>query len=117
MKPADRLLLDDVIGDAAREQTLRRAGRVLRRRRVLRRAAYVLPPALAAAASLLVLMRPPVTAPAPAVVPPAARGLTDDQLLALFPGVPRALVTVKGEQRLVFTRPADAARYVGRAPR
>lgn len=113
MKTPDRQLFNDLFPDAQREVTLRRAARVLRRRRIVRRMAVALPPLLAAAAALVVAVRPgPPEAP-PAK--PGPRALTDDQLLAMFPGVPRAIVTVNGQKRLVFPRPADAARYVGRA--
>jgi hypothetical protein len=40
--------------------------------------------------------------PAPSREPPAVRRLTDDQLLALFPGRPVALIGPPGDQTLVF---------------
>lgn len=113
MKTPDRQLLDDVFSDVGRDATLRRGARVLRRRRTLRRAAIILPPLLAAAAALVVVVRP--VPPETPSVKAGPRRLTDDQLLAMFPGVPRAIVTVNGRKQLVFPRPDDAARYIGRA--
>ena len=115
MKKADRDLLADLLPDARREATLRLGARVLRRRRFARQLAFALP--LAAAAAIAVVLRiaaPP--APSPQTAAPATvRTLSDDQLLAMFPGTPKALIQVKGGSRLVFTRPQDAARFIGRA--
>lgn len=116
MKTPDRNLFDDVFSDANREATLRAAAAKLRGRRIRRRIALVAPSLLAVAAALIVTVR--VVAPdpeTPVAVAAGPRALSDDQLLAMFPGVPRAIVTVNGKKRLVFPRPEDAARYIGRA--
>lgn len=52
-------------------------------------------------------------APSPAVIPSAAPGvkiLTDDELLALFPGRPVGLIGPTGRQRLVFLDGATRSR-------
>lgn len=121
MKNHDRDLLDDLLRDDRREATLLSGARVLRQRRLLRHARTILPLVTAGLAATAVLTRrpPPPTAAAVAAPAPAAardvHSLSDAELLALFPKAPRAIITVKGEQMLVFTRPADAARYIGRA--
>jgi hypothetical protein len=40
--------------------------------------------------------------------------LSDDQLLALFPNIPVGVATVGGKKVLIFPRPGDNERFVGR---
>jgi hypothetical protein len=40
--------------------------------------------------------------------------ISDDELLALFPGTPVGLAKVNGKQRLIFPRPGDEARFIER---
>lgn len=120
-------LVDDLLADSA-AATLAAGRTVLRRRRIVRRlrAGGV---ALAAAALIFLLQRAPapsapetrltVAAPATAhpsrTVPdrPRQLRLSDEQLLALFPGKPVALAMVNGEKRLLFSRPEDERLHVG----
>lgn len=118
MKTTDRELLNDLFPATDREASLRRGARIMRRRRFVRRASQSIAVATVALAAAIVALHKPNQS----VVPVIASGniskpasLTDSQLMALFPGVPRALMTVNGQKRLVFLRTADAVRYVGRA--
>jgi hypothetical protein len=141
MKPEKRQLLDDLFAGGGPEAGLAAAGRILRRRRRWRtaRGAFALVVFLAAPAATLwfashrsnpspsvpaIQAALSVRATAPAIVPaasgaPAAsaqrRSLTDDELLALFPNTPVGLATLPGGRKLlIFPRPADEARFLGR---
>ena len=116
MKTTDQNLLNDLFPATAREIVLKGGAKIMRRRRFIRRASQ----SVTVASVALVAFAIAVHKPEPAVViasSPATKpaSLTDNQLMALFPGVPKALMTVNGQKRLVFLRTADAARYVGRA--
>ncbi len=120
MKTEKRILLEDVLGDARREATLRAGRRILRRRRWKRAAARsfaVL--AVAGLASLALHQRRP--APVVAQSGPAESGssavrveyLTDDELLALFPDTPVGLIqTADGRKLLIFPRPGDEEKFI-----
>jgi hypothetical protein len=66
----------------------------------------------------------PALAPAPATntvhmaandpkpKPPAIKDLTDDELLARFPGIPVGITIVNGRKCLIFPRPEDQQKYV-----
>jgi hypothetical protein len=122
MKPEKHFLIDDLLDDyqatARRDATLLAAGRVLRHKRWRRTGARAMAlVAVVALAALAIQTRshrpPPILSSVP--VPPATvRHLTDDQLLALFPNTPVGLATVDGRKVLVFPRPADQARFVGK---
>jgi hypothetical protein len=122
-------LIEDVFGGpefaSARGETLRRGGRVLRRRRFVRRArsaawgvaAFLVPLLLVRNASLhkpVNLAR--VGGPALQDSGDRIAVLSDDELLALFPNTPVALAKIHGKKRLIFLRPEDEARYLGRNP-
>ncbi len=117
MKNSDRDLLQDLFPDSSREATLLRGGRVMRRRRFVHRAARVAPFIAVIALAGALVLRHEQPAPQSAGIPATVtkKSLTDEQLFALFPGVPKAIMTVNGQKRLIFPRPADAVRYVGRA--
>ena len=89
----------------------------MRRRRFMRRAAHATPfiAVIALAGALVFRHEQPASQIANIPTVTAKKSLTDEQLFALFPGVPKAIITVNGQKRLVFPRPADAMRYVGRA--
>jgi hypothetical protein len=128
MKPEHHQLLHDLLdgADAAaqRDAVLSAGHRVLRRRRQMRYLSRAL--TVAACATLAILginrlavLQPPApvnnhklaTAP-PAAAAPQLEKITDDELLALFPGTPVGLVKVNGKQRLIFPRPGDEERFV-----
>lgn len=117
MKAAERQLLADMYPEAGRDVVLRRGGQALRRRRVVRRVVWLAPAlVLAALFGFAVIRHREPPRPATAVLALAKpRSLTDEQLFARFPGVPKAIIVVNGQKRLVFPRPGDAFRYVGRA--
>lgn len=70
--------------------------------------------------ALIVLSAQQVMGPRPqAITPIASReqsgGLTDAQLLAMFPKTPIGLITLEnGKKRLIFPRHSDAERYLAR---
>jgi hypothetical protein len=113
-------LVDDLLTDS--DTAMLAAGHgILRRRRIVRRLrAGGLALAAAAMSGWLLLPRLPPT-PEVALTPRAAPEhtrrapirLTDDQLLALFPGKPVALALVNGEKQLLFARPEDERLHVG----
>lgn len=124
MKPEKRQLIHDLLDEqpaARRGATLLAGGRILRWRR-RRRTAFQ---GLAVVAVLGIgalcfekMSRPQpivVTAvPAPPIQPQKA-GLTDEELLALFPNTPVALVTLEnGKKKLIFPRPGDEKRLMKR---
>ena len=128
MKPEHHQLLHDLLDspDAAaqREVVVNAGNRVLRRKRRVRYLTRTL--ALAAFAGLAVLAlnrlsvpRSPSAAAAAklAATQPSRAGfhlqeISDDELLALFPGTPVGLAKVNGKQRLIFPRQGDEARFV-----
>jgi ferric-dicitrate binding protein FerR (iron transport regulator) len=120
VKPEKRILLEDVLGDARREVTLRAGGRILRRRRWQRAAARSLA-VLAAAALAALAIHQKRPQPVVAQSGPAESGssavrvqyLTDDELLALFPNTPVGLITTAdGRKRLIFPHPGDEEKYI-----
>ena len=122
MKPEKRLLIHDLLItddlDARREATLLAGGRLLRRRRMRRAAAQSLVVVAMIAIVTASLLRtnpprPPTVAKTSAPSPPV-RDLSDDELLALFPNTPVGLATVDGRKVLVFPRPGDQERFVGK---
>ena len=130
MNPEHQNLLDDLLdtGDAAaqRDAVLNAGSRLLRRRRSARYLRRGLAGAGLAALAVLAINR--MLAPIPMVCPPdpglaatpptravsAAYQITDDELLALFPGTPVGLAKVGGHQRLIFPRPGDETRFIVR---
>ena len=117
MKTSDRDLFDDLFPDGARAPALLQGARVLRRRRIVHRLARTVPPlaALLLIAILAVRRTTPADAPSGHLPPPGpSLALSDDELLACFPGTAKGFVTVNGEKRLIFPRPADAQRFLGR---
>jgi hypothetical protein len=128
MKPEHHRLLHDLLegNDAAsqRDAILSAGHRVLRRKRhgryVTRTLAVVACAGLLAfAISRVTSPHPPATAVSPKLAanpptPPSShvQRLTDDELLALFPGTPVGLVQVDGKKRLIFPRPEDEARFI-----
>jgi len=128
MKPEKQNLIHDLLDeqrDARREATLLAGSRVLRARRWRRRAAQVL--ATGTVLSIVGISLQRMVTPQPAainiaVVPtapeqkqPVAESLTDAELLALFPDTPVCLATLdNGQKRLIFLRPGDAEKFVGR---
>lgn len=125
--------LQDDGGEALRESTLRAGARILRRKRV-RRAVVQWAGAAAALAvggffaeSSLEQRETPMTtrvvvAATTTVIAPATgvasaskvHYLTDDELLAMFPGTAVGLVKAGDKERLIFPNPADEKRYVAR---
>ena len=122
MKPEKRHLLQDLLDEqraACREATLQAGGRILRRKRWRRRAVLCCGVmALLAIAAFSIERLASSRAPGLTAVPQPAsspQSLTDDELLALFPDTPVGLVTLEnGKKRLVFPRPGDQERFVGR---
>lgn len=120
-------LVDDLLSDSD-AATLAAGRTVLRRRRIVRRL-RVGGIALTAAGLIFLLQRAPAPSatetrpaiaasapehtPGPAPDRPRLRRLSDEQLLALFPGKPVALAMVKGQTRLLFARPEDERLHVG----
>lgn len=122
MKTEKRILLEDVLGDARREATLLAGGRILRRRRwkraVTRFSAVLAAMVLAAVAIHQKRLNPIVAQSVPlAPASPTIRveSLTDDELLALFPNTPVALISMAdGTERLVFLHPGDEEKFITR---
>ncbi len=113
-------LLEDGAGEARRAAILHAGNRILRRKRWVRASRRL---GFLAAVILLVALTffgrrpglPRKASPSPATVPAfAVKHLSDDQLLALFPGVPVGLVGVGDRKVLVFPRPTDEARFLRR---
>jgi len=130
MKPEHHQLFRDLIDGAdpaaQRDAILHAGHRALRRRRHLR---YLTRTCMAAAFAVLAAVAisrmtalhspAPATAPSRTALPPTPvafhmQEITDDELLALFPGTPVGLAKVKGKQRLIFPRPGDEARFIRR---
>ena len=129
MSPEKRHLMEDLLdeqGASRRDATLIAGAKVLRRKRmgrvVLRSFAAVTVLGLAAL-SIQKALTPShprtgsVTSVAaiPAPAQPQPKGLTDEELLALFPNTPVALATLdNGKKRLIFPRPGDEQKFVTR---
>ena len=125
MNSRKRHLIHDLLDEpreGRRAATLLAGGRILRRRRWRRLTvrgciAIVLLGLIALSLQSPGSRRSPEivsvpTAPAAAV---SVRGLTDAELLELFPNTPVALVTLEnGAKRLIFPRPGDEERFVKR---
>jgi len=127
MKPEHHQLLHDLLdghdASAQRDAILNAGHCVLRRKRHVRYLTRGL--AAAAFAGLAVLAINKLSAPhsqrstasarLATTQPPQAvfhvQEITDDELLALFPGTPVGLAKVNGKQRLIFPRPGDEARF------
>ena len=104
-----------------REATLLVGRQILRKRRVRR---VALRGTLVMASILFIAMlllrntsqpRTPVSVIQSPVAEPALKGLSDAELLALFPDTAVGIITLEdGTKRLIFPRPGDEARYVKR---
>jgi hypothetical protein len=122
MKSEKRNFIETLIDEeevARREAILLRAGRILRQRR-WRRVAWQGFAGIAALA-LAVFFFQKMATPRPrvliAVAVPQERtgGLTDAELLALFPKTPVGLITLEnGKKRLIFPRLGDEERFMAR---
>ncbi|MBU6410832.1 MAG: hypothetical protein KGJ60_11775 [Verrucomicrobiota bacterium] len=124
MRPEKKELIHDLFGDESRREAALLAGaQILCRRRRWRAAGRVFAlVALAAVAAWLAELQNPRRAPsemapfeAKSDAATLVQSLTDDELLALFPHTPVGLVTLpNGKKLLIFPRPGDEARFVGR---
>jgi hypothetical protein len=125
MKPEKQQLLDDLLGTKARSEITLAAGcRILRRRRYLRIARRSLGVIFLIVAGSFEFRReyilrhqtPKILAASVSTSSPVPmKSLTDEELLALFPNTPVGLATLSnGKKLLVFPRPRDEAKYVGR---
>jgi len=100
--------------------------RVLRRKRHARHLTLTLAVAAFAGLAALAINRmtalrspasiagPRLAATQPARAMSHVQEISDDELLALFPGTPVGLAKVNGKQRLIFPRPGDEARFIER---
>jgi hypothetical protein len=124
MNPEKQKLIQELLDVQAatrREATLLAGARMLRRRRWRRTA---LPTALSAACVLGITAAffwntaqqgPSASAVQSPPPEPPPKGLTDSELLALFPDTAVGLITLEdGRKRLIFPRAGDEARYVKR---
>ena len=121
MKLEKENLIHDLLDpehDERRAEAFLAGGRALRRRRWRRRGWQIFAAALLLGAGVTVSFnRTPYPearwlslVPAPAK---PAESLSDEELLALFPGTPVGLATMAdGKKRLVFPRPGDEERFV-----
>jgi hypothetical protein len=127
MSPEKKYLMEDLLDEqhaARRDATLLAGAEVLRRKRVRRIALRSLGTVAVLGLTALSIQRfltPPMpqTATVASVpVAPAAvqpRGLTDEELLALFPNTPVALATLdNGKKRLIFPHPGDEQKFITR---
>jgi hypothetical protein len=130
MSPEHHQLLHDLLeghDDAARRAAVLNAGhRVLRRKRHVRHLTRTLAVAAFAGLAALAVNRmtalhsptsiagPRLAATQPARAMSHVQEISDDELLALFPGTPVGLAKVNGKQRLIFPRPGDEARFIER---
>ena len=128
MNPEHRQLLHDLLDgrDAAAQRTavLNAGHRVLRRKRYVRYLTRTLAVATFAGLAVLAINRitalhsptslggPRLAATQPARAMSHMHEISDDELLALFPGTPVGLAKVNGKQRLIFPRPGDEARFI-----
>lgn len=122
MTPQKRRLIAELLDEeqaARRETTLVTGGWILRRKRwrrvALRSFAVV---ALVGLTVMFVRRTPPTAGKVVVSAPPAVsqpRALTDEELLALFPGTPVALAKLEnGKKRLIFPRPGDEQKFITR---
>ena|SRR5271157_2543908 len=122
MKPEKRHLIETLMDEeetARREAILLGGGRILRRRRwrwaAWRSFAGIAILALAALPILKTTEPRPRALTAVAVAQERMRGLTDAELLAMFPDTPIGLMTLEnGKKRLIFPRPGDEDRFMAR---
>jgi hypothetical protein len=122
MNPNQNNLLRDLLHDetagAQRAATLQAGTRILRRKRRVRFAIRGISVAGGIILAILVVRRTPQPDPQPVVVASnqtrPMKYLTDDELLALFPGTPVGLGTVNGRTILIFPRDGDEARFISR---
>jgi hypothetical protein len=124
MRPEKQRLIHDMLDrESGREAVLRAGARVLRRRRRWRYASrgMVFGALVAAAAFGIELSLPhravvqPTMQAKTAPPPSQPQALTDDELLALFPGTPVGLATLAdGQKRLIFPHPGDDERFITR---
>jgi hypothetical protein len=134
MNPEKQNLLRDLQddrGDAWRESTLTAGARILRRKRGRR--AVVQWAGVAAMVGLggflaestlerretpmaakVVIAVAPAATPAVVEAAGAVHYLTDNELLAMFPGTAVGLVKAGDKERLIFPNPADEKKYVAR---
>jgi len=123
MIPEKRRLIHSLLDgeeEARRESILCNSRPILKRRRQRRVALRSLTAIAIFGLAAFSIQR--LIAPKPAVltpVPPLTaqmRGLTDDELLALFPDTPVGLVTLPdGKKRLIFPRAGDKERFTAKA--
>jgi hypothetical protein len=122
MKTEKRNLIETLMDEeevARRETTLLGGGRILRRRRWRRTAwrSFAGIAILALAVLSIQKMTGPRSQALTAIALPQERtgGLTDAELLAMFPKTPVGLITLEnGKKRLIFPRPGDEERFMGR---
>jgi len=122
MKPEKHRLIQDLLADPT--EPMRREATLLTGRRLLRHRRWRCVAARGFGVVLAITMvgisvyrwtapqgRSPVTAAGPKT---PVNYLTDDQMLALFPDTPVGLATVGDKKVLIFPRPGDQERFVGR---
>lgn len=121
--PLLRDILDEEEASAQREAVLLAGGRILRRRRfraVASRIALGLAAAAACVGIAYLQARPSTPAAVAKAVPPESHveiiRISDQELLAMFPGTPVAIGKANGKTVLIFPRPEDEARWVARGP-
>ncbi len=130
MKPEHHQLLHDLLHDpdatAQRSVVLEAGLRALRQKRHARYLTRALVAAACAGLAVLAITRErasrsrlsqPNSGLAAKHSPQAVfhvQEITDNELLALFPGTPVGLAKVNGRERLIFPRPADEKRFVMR---
>jgi hypothetical protein len=121
MKPEKCRLIDELLDGpdgGRRAATLLAGRRILRYKRWRRRASQGL--GFALVVTIVAIWPHSRTAPQPraaatrSTATPAVRFLTDDQLLALFPNIPVGLAIVDGRKVLIFPRPGDAEKFIGK---
>jgi len=123
MKPENERLLNDLWSEG-RSATLAAGNVILRRKRRVRAVVRFSCAALGIAAiALLCWPKPQSLRPAPllamvetpktnSVISNSIPTLTDEELLALFPGTPVGLAVVNGKKRLIFPNPEDERKFV-----
>lgn len=133
MKPEQRRLLQDALAEDAgggrREAILQAGGQILRRKRRVRFVARGLMGVAAVAGVAFGVLRLPelmqpygsattnalaAATPTAPTTPTLSRSMSDEELLAMFPGTPVALAKVGDRQYLLFPRPGDEARFIDR---
>jgi len=122
MKPEKRKLIRDLLDEqdweARRDATLLAGGRLLRRRRWKRVATQSFFAAVIVIMAGIGILKMNTPEPTKVVdkpeTTPKVHYLTDDELLAMFPNTPVGLAKVGGKVVLIFPRPGDKERFVGR---